>query len=501
MTYFEQLQEKYPDDIKKAYKEYILSKSIYRYFYVSEDTTLFTKEAMQMQENLNIYAQSIINNEGKSLADILGYKTTEQLFKFIEQKEELFDFLEIDRGNLISYITGMYEIQLNTSIPRDLQWSDLENIIKEENNNVAVLPNDVAIKKLELIAKTFGLSSVSYGKVRTTETSLNKLQNSLTQLQQVIECTPEQVGLKKYNIFLDVAEFTYAGEASEVKGQIKLYINERLSHDAFAHEWLHGIDILMARVKSTKFYMYSEAKKGSVHKLLEELNVGYVEDIQKIKSTVLEDTKQYMDKIVDRFDAMASVSNPQQLKEKLQEQISIIQTGNFNFESVKEIIDTYMKDKNGCSSYLLTELSMLDKFLKEEDKNFKNSYFYEYAKEMQNTLTKTGLMKKEYSTLREEMFARAFESFAQVTLEEKQLNNDIAHANVSAWTPKKVETVRQKQVWQEVLSEIKEIMEFYLPNAQKTNLQPDTAYIQNNIKQIRQNMLKKEEPTIAVKIK
>lgn len=72
MTYYNQLKEKHIDDIKKAYTEYILSKSIYRTFYVSEDASDFVKEAMNIQVKLNECAEDLINKKNISLADKLG---------------------------------------------------------------------------------------------------------------------------------------------------------------------------------------------------------------------------------------------------------------------------------------------------------------------------------------------------------------------------------------------------------------------------------------------
>lgn len=499
MTYLEQLKQKYPEDIKKAYQEYILSKTIYRSFYVSEDAPDFVKEAMQIQKKLNEYVQSIINSEKKTLSDILG-KTQEQLISYIQDKEEIFDFLEIERGNLIQHLTGMYESKLKQSIPKDLTWDRLKDIMNEENNNLPILKEEEVVNRLEKIAKTFGVNSITYGKVRTTEAALDKLENSFTQLQQVIDCNPQQVGLKKFNVFLDIAEFNYAGSASGLKGQIKLYINERLSHDAFAHEWLHGIDMLMADIKSKGYEMYSQSNKGHLSKLLTGLKKADKEDFNKIKETALNDTEKFIQKIVDRFNLMASINNPQELKEKLLVEIDKVKEGTFNENKALEMINEYMKDSNGCPSYLITELNMLEGFLKNKD--FTNSYFYEYAKEMQNSLKKTGLMEDEYSTLKEEMFARAFESFTQVKLEEKNLKNDIAHANVSGWTPKAIETIRQKALWADVLQEMKEVMEIYLPQkAQLKSNAENTEYIKHNIGKIRKTFNNSEEQKIAVKIK
>ncbi len=111
-------------------------------------------------------------------------------------------------------------------------------------------------------------------------------------------------------------------------------------------------------------------------------------------------------------------------------------------------------------------------------------------------------MEDEYSTLKEEMFARAFESFTQVKLEEKNLKNDIAHANVSGWTPKAIETIRQKALWADVLQEMKEVMEIYLPQkAQLKSNAENTEYIKHNIGKIRKTFNNSEEQKIAVKIK
>lgn len=499
MTYFEQLQEKYPNDIMKAYKEYILSKTIYRSFYVSEDAPEFVKEAMQIQIKLNEYAKSIINSENKKFAELLG-KNKEQIISYIENKEEIFNFLEIDRGNLIQYISGMYEMKLQKSIPENMTWNQLKDIMNEENNNISILKEEEVISRLEKIAKTFGINSITYGKVRTTKDSLDKLENSFTQLQQVVDCAPKQVGLKKFNVFLDVAEFNYAGSAYEITGQIKLYINERLSHDAFAHEWLHGIDMLMAYKKSKTYNMYSQSNTGKISKLLKGLKSNQ-EDIKKIKKTALEETKKFVQKIVDRFTLLSSINNPKELKQKLFMEIEKVKEGIFNKNKAIEMINSHMKEVNACPAYLITELSMLDFFLKGKDKKFINSYFYEYAKEMQKSLQKTGLMEDEYSTLKEEMFARAFESYTQIKLEEKNLKNDIAHANISGWTPKAIETIRQKALWEDVLKEMKEIMEIYLPQKDNTmNSLEKTEYIKYNISKIRKNSNSSKE-NVAVKIK
>lgn len=494
MTYYNQLKEKHIDDVKKAYTEYILSKSIYRTFYVSEDASDFVKEAMNIQVKLNEYAEDLINKKNISLADKLGLNNDE-LINFMQEKEHIFDFLEIERGELIQHATGMYNYNLEKG-SKNITWESLEAIIKEENNNEAILTEKETQEKLKDICNQYGLNSITYGKIRTTDKSIKKLGNSFSQLKEVVECNDNQVGLKKFSIFLDVSEFSYAGQACKCNEEIKLLLNERLSHDAFAHEWLHGMDMLMAEVKSQYSYMYSESRRGSIHKLLENLKNHSEEDIKEIKKTIIDDTKNYLNKIVDRFNLMASVNNAEELKNNLQKEVEKIIKGEYQEDNILNLVNEYMKDKNGCPSYILTELSMLNKFIKDEDKNFKNSYFYEYAKEMQVSLGKTGLMEYEYSTLKDEMFARAFESYTELKLREKGLKNDIAHSNVSAWTPKSIETSRQKSVWKEVIQEMKEVMEVYLPSPKEITKDE----VKKNISKIRKNNIKTED-TVAVKFK
>lgn len=503
MTYFQQLKDKYPKDVQKAYTEYVLSKTIYRTFYCSENAPNFVKEAMDIQSKFNVYAEQIVEGKSPDLLEILNVKK-EDFVEYYGDKENIFDFLEIDRSSIISHVSNMYEMKLRSSIPQNLNWETLESIIKEEKNNTPVLKEKDAVALLKNIADTYGLNSVTYGKVRTTEEAIKKLDSSLEQLQEVVECESKQIGLGKYNLFLDVNEFSYAGQAMKSEDQIKLYLNERLSHDAFAHEWLHGMDMLMSEAKKSDYYMYSQSSKGKVHQLLKKLNEHYEDDIKNIKQTVIEDTRKYSDKIVDRFDAMSSINNPKELKETLQSCIDEIVKGNFKTEIIIEKVNKHMKDKNGCSSYVLTELSMLNSFMTNKDKEFKNSYFYEYAKEMDKSLSKTGLMDDQYSTLKEEMFARAFESFTQVKLKEKGLPNDIAHANISAWTPNPIETIRQKAVWEDVLSEMKEVMEIYSPSQKKTVSKSEKEEVKSKIGKIRKTHMHKEEMSeshIAVKIK
>ena len=500
MTYFNQLKEKYPDDVKKAYKEYILSKTLYRVFYYDENSPKEVKEAMNIQKTINKYCEQLIEENGnsKSLMEVLNLNTN-NISDYISKNSEIFDFLEIEKGTLIPHLTGFFEMKLNNSLSK-INWENLENIIKEENNNEVTLNEHVIIDRLKEISEKYAITSITYGKVRATETAINKLDKSCNQLKKVVECDDKQVGLNKFNLFLDVSEFSYAGNACEYfnGNQIRLYLNERLSHDSFAHEWLHGIDMLMDKVKKTNSYLYSIADQGIIKELLDNLNVQHKEDIIKIKETILKDTINYTEKIVDRFDLLGSINEPENLKVLLKSKIKEIQQGIFKEEDILESINSYMKDQNGCSSFILTELSMLNKFIQNQDEQFKHSYFLEYAKEMQKSLEKTGLIKDEYSTLKEEKFARAFESFVQVKLKENGLDNNIAHANVSAWTPSEIETIRQKDVWEKVLVEIRDSMNKIKPIEKNLEIKKDN--VRQKISTIRKNLIT-EENAFAIKIK
>lgn len=497
MDYINQLKEKYNGDLTKSYKEYILSKTLYRTMVLNKDCSDKLKEAEKLQQNLNNYCDSIINNSDKVTVKFHNDKNRGEQREFLEKNQELLNFLNIDSSKYVDLISGMEEIKLKKAASNITTWEQFESIVKEENNNVPQMNNIAFKEKLSQLCDKYGFESITYGNGRTTEISINDLENRLKQLKNVVDCQDKQIGLKKFNLHIDTEETVYAGYSACHNGYDKIYLNDRLAHDAFAHEWFHAIDSLVARYNNSDFELMSDDPNSSFYQLYEKSKIKEEESLKEIKEQIIKTSLNNINNIIER-NSKSFVSKD---KEKFKEDVVTIYQGILNGESpnlekVQEISKKHMPESPAISSFIYTELKMLDRFKKENLNDLKNSFFYEYSCEIDKCFEKLGVMPEGvlYSSNNHEITARMFEAYVCEKLKEKKLDNSIA-VHIIDWKPTKSENTQFSESWKPVIADMKKMMNDVLPPSiqipNSSNLEKKMELLQSKLDKVSESAFAK----------
>jgi len=492
MNYFEQLKEKH-DTPQKAYLEYQLSKKYLRVFSCSEKAPENIKESISLQEKINNYSRELISNPNKNvdLKTILGIKDIASFFK---EKSNSLEFIGVERDDFIQLISGMYEINLKQS-SKNISWEKLEEIIVEEKNNVPILTKEETQEILDKTVKDYGLTSLSFGQIRTNEESVRSVDKSLEQLTIVIDCEKEQVG-NNFNLFFDTENTNFAGYSSQHFNQQKLYLNARLSEDAFAHEWFHSIDNMLAKHHKLDTTHASEAEFTSISKLLESSTQLNEDAIKELKENINQKCLVHLSNIVDRFDKIGSISEVDKFKEMIEQNYEKVISGSWNKEDFITNAKKHQKENNACISYLASELDLMKEF---NSNNFNVSSFYKYAVLMDENLKNAKIMKDDYSTTKLEMMARSFETFVDIKLDEKGIKNLISNASGNNYAPDKIEMKHYLSEWENVVSDIRGLFNDICPvKKMKDNF--DISKISANINIIRDSALSETTQNNKIKI-
>jgi len=463
-TYFEQLKEKH-DNPKKAYVEYQLSKKYLRVFAHAKDLPEDIAISMDLQEKLNKYAEALVENYGEkretSFGDFFNVERKD-LPKFLGKYLEHFSFLGIDRSEIINLATGMYEINL-TNAAKSINWESLEDVIKADNNNTPTIDKNVASKLLAESVDEYGLQSITVGQVRITNECLNKIPESLNQLSLVIGCEKKQVGANKFNFCFDSEDCNYAGYSNNYFGCQKVYLNERISYDAFAHEWLHSIDSMLATHNKLDAHMASESNFKSISDLLGKSIEPNADAINKAKEKVEENCLTSLHNIIHRFDQTGALTNTDKFIELIDQEYIKALDNKWDKEDFIKKAQDYQKDRNASIPYLCSEIELLQKVKNEK---LDVSIFYKYAIIMDDNLKLTKIMDSDYSITECEMFARAFETFTEIKLQEKGVKNIISKS-INNYTPNHHETLLYMDKWDAVTSDIREMLNVVCPVKQK----------------------------------
>ena len=373
-------------------------------------------------------------------------------------------FNGISREDFINLVTERYTLNLYKS-SKNMNWENLEKIIIEEKNNTPCLEEAEALGKMKKIVEKYNLSSVSFGKVRITEEALNNFEQSLEQLKMIINCESHQVGANKFNFFLDTENVNYAGYSDQFGSNQKIYLNERLSYDAFAHEWLHAIDNIMATQKGVQEYHLSESNSLHSSNISELLKASYIankEFIENFKGKCLEDSKTTFSNLIQRYDGLGELINKEELKNFLEDVVNNISNNKDYWSNNKDKIqNTIKKHIRGETvspiAFFLTEIELVNKVMHEK---LDESLFLYYAKKMDDNLKKVNFLEKddEYSTEKREVFARSFETYVDIRFKELNIPNKISNSQVSHYMPHIDEVKTYINKWEPIIMEIKEAL-------------------------------------------
>ena len=466
ITYIQQLKDKH-DKPQKAYVEYQLSKGLMRVFAHAKELPEDIKISMEIQEQINKYCEFLIANKESNLnvklVDFLDMKNL-PVPKFYQNYYEHLEFLGIDRNEFINLISGSHSLKLFESA-KNISWETLEEVIKDENNNEAILDKEETTKILKNITDEYGLQSLTFGRIRCTNKSLSKLNEGLNQLSIVVDCHKEQVGANNFNLFFDSENCSYAGYSIQHFKMQKLYLNERMTDDAFAHEWLHGIDNMLATYHKLNEDYASETSFKSINDLLEKSKEFNVDAIDKIKAKVSENCLNSLKNIVDRFMQTGNVTKPSDFKDLIVNEYKKVLNNTWNKSEFIIECKKYQKSPGAIVSYLCSELELLKKVNNEK---LDNSIFYNYAIIMDKNLNESNLIEGEYSTTKREMFARTFETYAENKLQEKGMKSVISKS-LNNYIPSHEEAIIYVDKWKNVMGDINVMLNSICPIVKKEN--------------------------------
>jgi hypothetical protein len=484
--YFEYLRQAC-DSPEQAYRRYTLEKYFWRNFTVNENASEEVKQAFELQKQINGYCEELVK-EASISQSFINYvqATNENAVNYLKEKANQFNFLSFERSEMISFFTGQYAEKLGNASRQIKSWDNLENLMTEEKNTaLPLMDNEELSSKLNGVSHSYALESIVISKAKTTENLINQLDENCASLAQVVGCAPQQIGINRYNIALDIEDNPNAGYlGSHFKDSKKLYLNSYLMHDAFAHEWLHGMDKTWASHAKSEDYFMSASSQPEITALLKAGEEANKKAINQIKSEINEKISSYIDEIVERYDRGGHIKDGAQLNEKCQKVCKDIQAGKkMNKEKIAEMILSYTKEScpPSLAPYMITELEMMQHV--NTSKDFKHSVFYQYAKKMDDNLVNIAKLDgfDNYSKSVEERFARMFESYVELVLQEKGIPNHISYTKGNSYTPRLEEVQTYRDKWDNLMVKFRETLnEIYPVNPVQNNNKKEQNRIELN---------------------
>jgi hypothetical protein len=474
--YFEYLRQAC-DSPEQAYRRYALEKYFWRNFTVNDNASKEIKEAFELQKQINGYCEELVKDISSSQS-FMNYvqESNETAVDYLQEKKNQFNFLSFERSEMIALFTGQYAQNLKNASRQIESWDNLENLMTEEKNTaLPLMDNENLSSRLNEVSQSYALESIVISKAKTTQKLINQLDENCASLAQVVGCAPQQIGINRYNIALDIEDDPNAGYlGSHFKDHKKLYLNSYLMHDAFAHEWLHGMDKTWAsHVKADDNFM-SASSQPEITALLKAGEQANKKAINQIKSEINEKIASYIDEIVERYDRGGHIKDGAQLNEKCQKVCKDIQAGKkMDKEKVAEMILSYTREScpPSLAPYMITELEMMQHV--NTSKDFKHSVFYQYAKKMDDNLVNIAKLDgfDNYSKSVEERFARMFESYVELVLQEKGIPNHISYTKGNSYTPRLEEVQTYRDKWDNLMVKFRETLnEIYpVPPSQNSN--------------------------------
>lgn len=461
-SYFNSLKEK-NETPQKAYMVYMLEKNLWRVGAVSKDALPEVKESFKIQEKINEYCEQLISTENPSFFNLKD----EERRSFITENTKYFDYLGIDRTQLIHLINGMYEKNLKKASQEIKNWEDLEILMDQQKYTQKVESSTLLIKKSEQIVDSCGLTSFLSSKALCNLALIQKIENNLEQLSEVVGCHKSQIGGKVFSIVVDTENNDYAGYSNQYfnNKEQKLYVNSKLMHDAFAHEWLHSIDNLLAQEAKMQYTHASDKENTSIEKLLKKSKEANPIILDKMKDTINEKTEAYCHEIIKRYDNFGEVKNSEEFFTYITKVCLEVREGKWNKTNFLAEIKKfeYPHTTKTLEAYLSTELEMLEQIHNGE--SFNHSLFYSYAEKMDANLVKIlGNDEYEtYSTCNIERFARLYETYCDIKLKEKNIENTISYIKGSSYIPHTEEMILYMNDWKPVIKDIANLLEKLCP--------------------------------------
>lgn len=529
--YFEFLKEN-SGSPQEAYRRYAMEKFIWRNFAVSPQASEEVKGAFQLQSQINDYCKELVNDSMMSFMQFSNISAKDAV-NYINENQKVFDFLSIERQELISLLTGDYAVKLNNASKEIRAWETLEQLMNAEKNTALPLMDNTQLEKgFNSLIEDYALESIVVSKAKSTQKLINQVGENCESLSKVVDCKPEQIGINRYNFALDTEDDPNAGYlGTHFSVHKKLYLNSYLMHDAFAHEWLHGMDAVWAQTINSPNFFMSEQLEGSVKELLDAGMEADKDAISQVKSQINEKITQYIDEIVERYNRGGHINNASEVKQKCHELCEQIQAGNENNDEnnfhwdkheFAQILNSYTNPScpKSFAPYMITEIEMMQHV--NFSQNFNESLFYQYAKKMDDNLVNVAKMPgfDDYSKSTEERFARMFESYVELVLQEKGIENSIVYTKGNSYTPRQEEVKIYRDKWDNLMQDFRDVLEQIYPvqekvkeNSQTSNNENEQNHseeselkpamvkkgIENNIGNLREQFLNKSKNAVKYK--
>lgn len=445
MNYIDKLKEKYKDDFISAYREYCVSKTVYRTFTINPNCKEEQFKKSVLQESINVNLEKVIKNEFLSFNDMGSMEVRSYAVEHIDLAQQI----EISREEIIAIVSGSLSLKLGRE-QRDVKnWESLESLIIEEKNNLSDVNDSDYQKKLEMFCQKFGFQSVYLNKINSNNAIVQKLDDQFSQLARVMDIQNHQIGLNKINLHINTKLVSNAGHFIS-EGRI-LFLDNKLSTDTVAHEWFHAIDHLISQHNGKSEKYLTEDKNSLFFELVEKSKEQKSQVISEINKTLVDDTKVNLTKTIDRALRSSACSNSDELKNIVNKAyISTLSNEDVDMKKIKEQILNLMPNLKTFPSFIAAELTILKNFINK--KPSQNSFFYEYSKEIQKHLD--DFIKYDYSNSPIELIARMFEGYTDKRLKEMEEENIISQKN-NNWTPTEVEVMDLKIHWKDSIDLIR----------------------------------------------
>lgn len=469
-TYFLSLKEKYSSP-QEAYRAYTLQKTLWRVGTVSPNATQDVKDSFVLQEKLNTYLEKSVTNENVKFSEEFNIKLSDMM-SFINDNITKFEFLGIDRQQVRNLATDRHIMQVHKASHNIDSWTQLEDLMTQEKYIQKPETKQEIISVMEKTIKNCGLTSMIGSAAITTVNLISQVEDNFNQLATVVGCNKSQIGGNIFSVALSTEpDNGCAGYSNQYfkDNQQKLYVDALILNDAFAHEWLHCIDNIWAKKIKSSASHASETSSTVIEDLLKKGQAPNIEALNEIKHDIETRTRNFCKNIVQRYEDLGKIVNKEGLLEFIDGECSKVMSNTWNKTEFKTNLQPYKHPEisEGFQCYLSTELDLLNELV--NGKALNHSIFYSYALKMDKNLVEViGEDWGTYSVEKCEQFARLFESYCDITLKDKGVQNTISDISRSFYIPSSEEAKGLLKEWEPVIKEIRNIIN-------------DLSPLQNNI--------------------
>ena len=198
--------------------------------------------------------------------------------------------------------------------------------------------------------------------------------------------------------------------------------------------------------------------------------------------------------IIKRFEQTRSIKDVNDFQFLIKQEYEKVLNSSWDKSNFIKEAKKYEKENSAIIPYLCSELELLKKI---NNETLEHSVFYNYALIMDKNLHEMKKVAGDYSITKLEMFARSFETYSNMVLQEKGIETLISK-DINNYTPDKEEVKTYMNQWKDVIIDIKSMLNEICPIVNKKN-EKNLSFdkILANIK----NMKAKNTNTVEIKNK